>query len=127
MRAQGDNMPDQTEKCEFAGCEKVFTYTNVSDYVKLMEAHNKAKHDVDGANSSAKPEKARRPELSGEVSDEDWAYFCARFEQYKDACKLTKTEDIVTQLLECASDQIRRDHHRTYSGVGTRDEKTVLE
>ena len=31
VRVQGDNMPDQTEKCEFTGCEKVFTYTNVSD------------------------------------------------------------------------------------------------
>ena len=127
MRVQGDNMPNQTENCEFKGCEKKFTFTNVSDYVELMKAHNAAKHNGGGANSSTKPEKAKRPELSGEVSDEDWAYFCARFEQYKDACKLTKTEDIVTQLLECASDQIRRDHHRTYSGAGTRDEKTILE
>ena len=127
MRVQGDNMPNQTENCEFKGCEKKFTFTNVSDYVELMKAHNAAKHNGGGANSSTKPEKAKRPELSGEVSDEDWAYFCDRFDQYKTACKLTETEDIVTQLLECASDRIRRDHHRAYSGVGTRDEKTILE
>ena len=60
---QGDNIPDQTENCVFVGCDKKFTYANVLDYVKLLEAHNAAKHNVGGANTSAKPEKAKRPEL----------------------------------------------------------------
>ena len=30
------------------------------------------------------------------------------------------------QLLECCSNSVRRNHHRTYWGLGQQDEKTVM-
>ena len=63
-------------------------------------------------------EKAKRPELSSDISDEDWSYFISRWTQYKKATGISG-DDIVTQLMECCSERLRRDHHRTFSGGAT--------
>ena len=64
-------------------------------------------------NHAAKPEKAKRLELSAEVSDEDWAYFLSRWGEYKKATGL-EGEEIVLQLMECCCEQLRREYHRTF-------------
>merc|ERR1712096_159302 len=63
-------------------------------------------------------EKAKRPEIAAEMSDEDWNYFLCRWEAYKKATSL-EGEDIVLQLMECCCEQLRRDHHRNYPGPKT--------
>ena len=44
----------------------------------------------------------------------DVVYFKSRWNDYKKATGITG-DDIITQLMECCCDSIRRDHHRTFS------------
>ena len=120
-------MAPTTHRCEFAECTAEWQTESIETFLELYKIHVRAAHD-DGAETSpsAKAERARRPELSSDISDEDWDYFVARWKSYKKATKLTG-DYIVIQLMECCSDSIRRDHHRTYSGLEDgRDEETVL-
>ena len=75
--------------------------------------------------SAAKAEKARRPEIAAELSDEDWMYFLSRWEAYKKATCL-QGEDIVLQLMECCCEQLRRDHHRNYPSQTSVTESSLL-
>ena len=109
-------MPQVTYKCEFAQCDWEAKTDTVGDYVALYQIHVKARHPDTVTAASSKAEKAKRPELSSDTSEEDWAYFTTRWDQYKKATGL-KGDDIVTQLLECCDEQLRRDHHRTFSGA----------
>ena len=120
-------MPRVTYDCEFEGCEWTTETDTISDYVQLLKIHVQARHPQQN-NGSSKAEKAKRPELSADVSDEDWSYFKSRWDHYKKATSLTG-EDLVTQLLECCSESLRRDHHRTFSGANAAadiTEQTVL-
>ena len=119
-------MPSVTHNCEFEGCDWTVDTDTISDYVQLLKIHVQARHPQQTGTSKA--EKARRPELNVDVSDEDWSYFKSRWDQYKKATSLTG-EDLVTQLLECCSESLRRDHHRTFSGANAAadiTEETVL-
>ena len=116
-------MPVTTYTCEYDDCNHEFKTETLEQYITLLKLHVDARHKQHAA--SAKAEKAKRPELTADVSDEDWAYFSSRWTQYKKATGLTG-EDIVTQLLECCNEQLRRDHHRTFSGAETNDEEIVL-
>ena len=109
-------MPVVTYTCEFADCDWEAKTETVKDYVALYQIHVQARHPNTGAAATSKAEKAKRPELSSDVSEEDWSYFTTRWEQYKKATGL-KGDDIITQLLECCTEQLRRDHHRTFSGA----------
>ena len=71
-------------QCEYSGCSWVSEKAEIELCIRLLEIHVKAKHDgpknsAKPTNSAAKPEKAKRPELSAEVSDEDWAYFLSHW------------------------------------------------
>ena len=117
-------MPATTHTCEYDDCNWEVETENLEQYITLLKMHVDARHKQHAASSKA--EKAKRPELTSEVSDEDWSYFTSRWTQYKKATGLTG-EDIVTQLLECCNEQLRRDHHRTFSGATeTNDEETVI-
>ena len=99
-------------QCEYDNCQWVSATGALSDVIKLYEFHMKVKH-ASGQNS-AKPEKAKRPELLADTSDEDWVYFKARWEEYKRATGLSG-HDVIIQLMECCCESLRRDHHRTFS------------
>ena len=116
-------MPATTYTCEYDDCEWETKTDTLDQYITLLKLHVDARHRQHAASSKA--EKTRRPELSSETSDEDWSYFTSRWTQYKKATGLTG-EDIVTQLLECCNEQLRRDHHRTFGTTETNDEKDVL-
>ena len=117
-------MPAATHTCEFEGCNWKLETENLEHYISLLKIHVEAMHKQQRV--SAKAEKAKRPELASEVSEEDWSYFTSRWEYYKKACGLT-AEDTVTQLLECCNEGLRRDHHRTFSGANeVNDENAVL-
>ena len=91
-------MPVVTYTCEFADCDWEAKTETVKDYVALYQIHVQARHPNTGAAATSKAEKAKRPELSSDVSEEDWSYFTTRWEQYKKATGL-KGDDIITQLL----------------------------
>ena len=113
-----------THNCEFADCNWKLETDNLEHYISLLKIHVDARHKQQTV--SAKAEKAKRPELTSDVSEEDWTYFESRWKHYKKACGLT-VEDTVTQLLECCNEGLRRDHHRTFSGANEiNDEVTVL-
>ena len=117
-------MPVTTYTCEYDDCNEEFKTETLEHYITLLKLHVDARHKQH--TTSAKAEKAKRPELTADVSDKDWSYFSSRGTQYKKATGLTG-EDIVTQLLECCNEQLRRDHHRTFSGATeSNDEDTVL-
>ena len=112
-------------KCEFSDCQWVQNTDNLETFATLYKIHVSAVHRQPTASSNAKAEKAKRPELSSDVSDEDWAYFTSRWEHYKKAANVTG-DDVVTQLMECCNEQLRREHHRTFSGAGATSENDIL-
>ena len=114
-------------RCEFQDCTWSYDDSDIKTYLELLGRHCDAKHakPVDNSERNTKAEKAKRPELAAEVSDEDWNYFLSRWERYKKATKITG-EEIITQLLECCCDQLRRDHHRTFLS-GENDEEGLTE
>ena len=92
----------------------------VCDCLEFYKIHITARHSGVISTVTSKAEKAKRPELAPDISEKDWSYFKARWIQCKQASGL-KGEDIVTQLLECCTEPLRRDHHRTFSGAGAAD------
>ena len=118
-------MAPTTVSCEYTECSWKSQEGDLNTVVKLLEMHFSAKHrspvtssSQTSKSSAAKPEKAKRPELAAEVSDEDWNYFLARWEAYKKATCL-EGEDLVLQLMECCCEGLRRDHHRTYPSISS--------
>ena len=79
---------------------------------------------IPGAN--AKVEKLKRPTIALAGTSETWSYFITRWNEYKTGTKLTGS-DVVTQLLECCEEDLRKDLTRAAgkSLVGS-DEKDVL-
>ena len=72
-------MPEVTYQCEFPECTWETKTSTVSDYVALYQIHVKARHPDTGAAASSKAEKARRPELNADTSEEDWSYWSTRW------------------------------------------------
>ena len=93
-----------THTCEFENCTWKLETDNLEHYISLLKIHVDARHKKQTI--SAKAEKAKRPELTSDVSEEDWTYFKSRWDHYKKACGLTG-EDTVTQLLECCNEGLR--------------------
>ena len=100
------------KKCEYQGCSWQEESDDLAVFLGLLKIHVEAVHQHP-SQVSAKPEKAKRPELAAEVSDEDWEYFLSRWSDYKNATNLS-SGDVVTQLMECCCEQLRRDHHRMF-------------
>ena len=73
-----------------------------------------------------KPERPKRPEVQGDISDEEWLYFTARWTEYKEATGIVGAE-LLAQLKECMEEGVRRDHHRQYSGVTAGTEAELLQ
>ena len=72
--------------CEFQDCEWQSEDYAAEISVKLLELHVKAKHDNPTQSSAAagpRLEKAKRPEIVSDMSEEDWAYFISRWDDYK--------------------------------------------
>ena len=111
-------MAPTTVSCEYPDCPGPWKSPEgeLDTVVKLLEMHFKSKHissSQSSKQSSAKAEKAKRPEIAAEMTDEDWNYFLCRWEAYKKATCLGG-EEVVLQLMECCCEQLRRDHHRNY-------------
>ena len=114
--------------CEFDGCTWESIEGELESVVKLLEIHVAAKHQKNKSTkaTAVKAEKAKRPEIAAEVSDEDWAYFLNRWESYKKATNL-EGDEVVLQLMECCCDQLRKDHYRNFPSNPTSiSEKDIL-
>lgn len=74
----------------------------------------------------SKADKVKRPEVGPETSEEEWAYFMARWEGYKKSCQL-EGEELLNQLKECMEESIRKDHFNQFSGVELKDKETFIE
>ena len=116
-------------KCEFSECTWVSHEGELDTVVKQMEMHFAAKHQPakTAKVTTGKAEKAKRPEIAAEMSDEDWAYFLSRWSAYKKATSL-EGEDIILQLMECCCEQLRKDHYRNYPSttLSSSSESTIL-
>ena len=110
-------MSKERLECEWAGCQWISKEASIEICLQLLQLHVQAKHNCQDQSKpqlpTVKPEKAKRPEISSEMSDEDWQYFLSRWEDYKKATALTGNE-VILQLMECCCESLRRDHHRTY-------------
>ena len=72
-------------------------------------------------------EKLQRPTISPPVNSEDWAYFIIRWEEYRVGCRLDGP-DVVLQLLECCTEELRRDLvHTEGRSLSKKSEKEVLQ
>ena len=74
-------MTDFEFPCEFEGCDWKSVPCDPPTGAKFLEAHIKAKHsevepkhNPTGGVAKAKVERAKRPEIRSEETEEDWAY-----------------------------------------------------
>ena len=113
--------------CEYAACSWVSPEGELYTVVKLMEMHFAANHKVEkvAKSPSVKAEKAKRPEIAAEMTDEDWAYFLNRWSAYKKATSL-QGEEINLQLMECCCEQLRKDHYRNYPSTSITTSESIL-
>ena len=114
--------------CEFPD----YTYStpegDLAVVVELLKMHVSAQHKQAEAepNKSTKVEKAKRPEITLEMTDGDWAYFISRWSAYKKASGV-QDEQVVVQLMECCGEQLRKEHFRSFPNFKTSDlEEDIL-
>ena len=112
-------------KCEVDGCNWTSPSGSLDTVVKLLDIHVNSKHFLGQKCTQSKPEKAKRPEIGAELSDEDWIYFVSRWNAYKKATNLSGA-DITLQLLECCCEELRRNHHRNYPAEQQVSEESLL-
>ena len=89
--------------------------------LELVKLHVSAAHKaatVKSEGGKPRPESPKRPEVQGDITDEEWLYFVSRWSGYKDANGISGAE-LLAQLRDCMEEGVRRDPHRQYSGVDT--------
>ena len=64
-------MPVTKYTCEYDDCNEEFKTATLEHYIELLKLHVDARHKQH--TTSAKAEKAKRPELTADVSDKDWS------------------------------------------------------
>ena len=86
----------------------------------LIQMHARTAHpltaDTRAQSPTAKPEKVKRPTITSSGTNEEFTYFCQRWNGYKLATKLTGN-DVIYQLLECCDEPLRKDLTRTYGNL----------
>ena len=117
--------------CPYPDCDYQTQEGTEALAVVLLQMHATAVHPSPSnpavSSSGVKSDKVKRPTVSIGGSTEDWSYFCTRWEDYKEATKVTG-KDLVIQLLECCDDDLRKDLTRSAGGsLTSRPEKDVLE
>lgn len=112
-------------RCPFPGCE--YETDDSEDGVVIAALLNiHAKTHAPAPAVLGKAEKLKRPSISMSGSSEEWAYFVTRWEEYREGTKLAGV-DVVTQLLECCDDELRKDLTRAAGGtLTTKTEANVL-
>ena len=106
-------------KCPFPKC--TFETADVSDSLAatLLQIHASGAHVLPPPSTapspSVKADKVRRPTVTVAGSSEEWSYFLTRWQDYKDATKITG-KDVAIQLMECCDETLRKDLTRSAGG-----------
>ena len=118
-------VPDCTYKTE--------DLTDASLLTALLNLHATAHvKPAAAAEAAPAPPKAiirelKRPTISHAANSEDWAYFIICWEEYRVGSRLDG-QDVVLQLLECCTEDLRRDLvHTEGRSLSKRSENEVLE
>lgn len=113
--------------CPIEGCNYTATHAEAAVVVAMLNIHattHAAAPREPGV--SAKMEKIRRPSIALSGTAETWSYFLTRWGEYKRGTKLVGS-DVVTQLLECCEEDLRKDLTRAAGkSLVDSDEKDVL-
>ena len=119
----GDNRDQDTRematfqiKCPVVGCDyETIESSEAIIAAALMNAHTTThaqppatSNRAPSSNANAKVEKLKRPTISTAGTSEEWEYFLTRWGEYRSGTKL-EGSDIVTQLLECCDEGLRKD------------------
>ena len=90
---------------------------DLTTVVKLLEMHTMAKHSSSPKYpcvSALLPENAKRPIISADITQEDWAYFMYRWDTYKRVTCMQEGS-VVRELIKCCSKQVHKVYHRGFS------------
>ena len=116
--------------CPFPSCG--YSTGDVADALvaTLLQIHASGSHVSSSATpastATAKVDRIRRPTISLAGSSQDWSYFLTRWQDYKEATKITG-KDVIVQLLECCDDDLRKDLTRSAGGsLTSQSEPDVL-
>ena len=89
---------------------------DVSDTIAAVLLSTHAISPQPGATaSSAKVERVKRSVISSAGTSEDWNYFLSRWNDYVEATKVTRKDEVL-QLLEYGDEELRRDVTRMADG-----------
>lgn len=95
--------------CPIEGCDYVATHTEAAVVAAMLSIHATVHAAVPREPSTnAKVEKLKRPTIGLAGTREAWSYFLTRWGEYKVGTKLSGS-DVVTQLLECCEEELRKD------------------
>ena len=100
--------------CPIQGCTYATPDLDNVVIAALITAHATS-HSMAG---TAKAEKVKRPSISSAGTAEEWRYFESRWDEYKEATKISSRE-LILQLLECCDDALRKDLTRNAGGTLT--------
>ncbi len=110
-------------KCPVEGCEYSAQHESTAVLAALLTAHTTV-HSQPPVTRHA--EKLKRPSVGPAGTSEEWQYFKIRWHEYKTGSKL-QGDDVVTQLLECCTEDLRKDLTRANRGSLTnKTEQEVL-
>ena len=115
-------------ECSWTDCTYTTEDTETNVALQLLTIHDGTHRPgvvQTSATNSNTAEKVKRPTIGPAGTSEEWSYFEQRWEDYKQATKLTG-HDIIYQLLECCEESLRRDLSRTYGRLNNETEKNVL-
>ena len=115
--------------CSVPDCETTFQDTLPEQVLLAMiQMHAVTVHQATAVTNNqqptVKPETYRRPTVTSSGTDEEFTYFLQRWNQYKQATRL-QAADTIFQLLECCTEDLRKDLARTYGDLTGKDEDTV--
>lgn len=114
-------------KCSWTNCTYTTEDTETNVALQLLTIHDgthRAGAPAPATNTTA-AEKVKRPAIGSAGTSEEWSYFVQRWEDYKQATRLTGN-DIIYQLLECCEESLRRDLSRNYGRLNNETEQNVL-
>ena len=116
-------------ECPVEGCTQTFREDLHETVINnLIDIHARTAHPPPPQPAQplpAKVDKVRRPTISSAGSSEDWAYFLSRWEEYKLATRIP-AGDTVIQLLECTTEDLRKDINRNYGTLTNHTEVEAL-
>ena len=115
-------------KCPYTNCK--YETEECSDATllnTLMKLHASSHPTPAYSASISRMENLQRPTISLARNSEEWWYFTIRWGEYRDGCRLDG-QDVVIQLLECCTEELRKDLVRTAGrSLAKKSEKEVLQ